>query len=66
MATWDEYESSEGDFEDDQASVVLMTSTEASDSESGSYPRSESELESNEVVSNLTRSRVEFCLTEIV
>lgn len=66
MATWDDSESPEGDFEEEQANMALMESTEASDFDSGLESGSESESYFNEVLYNLTRSEVEFCLTEIL
>lgn len=66
MATWDDSEASEDDSEEEQAHMALMGNIEAFDDESRSESGSESDLDPNEVFSNLTCSEVESCLTEIL
>lgn len=60
MDTWDDSESLEDDFEEEQVHMALMASSKSSDS------RSELDSDSNEVFSNLNHSEVESCLTKIL
>lgn len=60
MDTWNNSEGSEDDCEEEHTYMALMDNLEASDS------ISESDSDSNEVFSNLTRSEVKSCLTEIL
>lgn len=52
METWDEFDSSEDDSEKEQASVAFMVGTDVSE------PESNTESESEEVFSQLTRTEL--------
>lgn len=62
METWDDSESLEDDFKEERANTTLKASTEEFESESNS----ESDLDSDEVFSHLTRSELESSLYEIL
>lgn len=58
METWDDFESSEDEFEEEKANMARMASTKASESELYS--------DSKELFSHLTRCELELSLAEIL
>jgi hypothetical protein len=70
MATWDDSESEEEDFDEEKANIALMATTD--DPEGSEEPKdkvlseSESDSDSEEVFSNLSRYDIESCLFEML
>lgn len=62
MAIWDEFESSQDEYEEEHVNISLKASTKASKSQSDSEPNSDSD----EVFYDLTCSELEIFSAEIL